>query len=106
MKKFLLLLMVSVFAFMQVGCKKDDILGEKTYKVSAHNVDNRGNYRFRFLKGENIVKEFVIAPGEGVEFNVVKGNYSWEALQISGYVVYPTKYGSIITIDRDRVIKF
>lgn len=108
MRKILLLLLVSVFSFLQVGCKKDDetLSVEKTYKVSVYNVKNNGNYRFRFLQGDKILKEYVIAPGEGIDFSISKGDYSWEAVQISGYVLYPTRYGSSITVDRDREIKF
>lgn len=101
MKKVLFLLVLIPFLF---GCEKD----EPTYSLTVFNNSLKSPYSFKLMETDGLViKEVTLSAGSSTFFpSLEQKKYKWYALQLSGYLIYPTEKSGTIILDSNKAISF
>lgn len=119
MKRVFLLLVIALLSF---GCEKDNdpifereqqkevVVVEKpapvNYLLLVTN-ESTNPYRFRLYQGSSVVKEITLAGKEKMRFYYKEGSvFRWEALQLSGYLLYPSERSGSVVLNEDKFIYF
>lgn len=103
MKKVLFLLVLIPFLF---GCEKEET--KPTYSLTVFNNSLKSPYSFKLMEfNGDLVREVTLSAGSSAVFSSLEQKkYKWNALQLSGYLLYPTEKSGTITVDSNKVISF